>query len=75
VPHIEMLKEDNVRQGFFEEIEFEAFRNHGEEARTQKGQEAFFPFLVTLKSCSRAQIWSQSGRFQCNGRLKGVENP
>lgn len=26
VPHIEMLKEAEPRQGFFEDIEFEAFR-------------------------------------------------
>jgi integrase len=26
VPHIQILEEDNVRQGFFEEIEFEASR-------------------------------------------------
>lgn len=30
VSFIEMLKEDNVRQGFFEDIEFEAFRNRGD---------------------------------------------
>jgi integrase len=28
VPHIEMLEENNVRQGFFERAQFEAIRNH-----------------------------------------------